>query len=264
VHKLNSFFIDHLRIKKKAGLKNSFLIIITIVSYVALFGTYASVSAQDNLPVIGVLGLANNGGLHTDTVDSICNRISDLIEKTQKFYVLKREFIPPVLHEQGMTINNTTCSQKEGLFAAGNLLSADQMIGGTISKKEGKLSIDLLRVNVLNRITLASQQISTKSSFKELIDLELPVIIEALLYDEKSINGPSTTALNSDIKGEMVPSENNQIIREKRKRRGPLWFIMSGILLAGGAAGAYIYHEKVGANPGTPDVPLSDLPVRTR
>lgn len=230
------------------------LICITIVE---------TISAQENLPVIGVLGLTNNGGISTLTVDSICNKISDLVEQTQRFYVLKREFISPVLQEQGMTINNLLCSQKEGLAAAGNLLSADQMIGGTILRKEGKLSINLLRINVLNRIQLSSQRIEASNILA--LENGLQKIIESLLNDSSSImiQKPLVLSPNTNVENKNELKEPS-VIQEKRKKKGPILILLSAILIAGGAAGAYVYHESMGPDQNIPDVPLSDLPSRIR
>jgi len=215
-----------------------FLILFTIACFVM------SSFAQEDKPVIGVLGLDNRGGLTDLTIDTICNKISDLMEQFQNFYVLKREFIPPVLEEQGFTISKGACSQKEILVAAGILLSADQMIGGTIQQDGDKLNIEFQRVKVQNRKVLGTQQISSSSSRKELMEFELPVIIEALLYDMEESPSPVPTAAVDKTKtvAEDTKRSDAPVIRERR-RKFPLLITMLGIGLAG-AAGAYIYHEK--------------------
>ncbi len=252
-------------IRKKGQEKRTLSAVIGGFMTVILLCICKVVDAQENLPVIGVLGLTNGGEISPVTVDSICNKISDLIEQTQKYYVLKREFIPPVLQEQGMTITNTLCSQKEGLAAAGNLLSADQMVGGTISRRDGKFTLDLIRINVLNRNLLSSQQITVDSL---LIGRKLPGIVDVLIRDDRNVNSPGSTAISGNTGADLKKTDDKKdlVIKEKKRGKGPLLVILSGIILAGGAAaGAYVYHERNGGGDlNTPDVPLTDLPVRSR
>lgn len=65
------------------------------------FGIFSALIAQENKPVIGVLGLDNGGGVGKATIDTICNRISTLVDNSSKYLVLQRDFIPVVLEEMG-------------------------------------------------------------------------------------------------------------------------------------------------------------------
>ena len=98
------------------------LLKLSLISVIVLFVSFPSLAQQD-LPVIGVLGLKNKGGVSQSTIDTICNRVSGIIEGSRKYYVLNREFIPMVLDDGGFTISENGYTQEGELSAAGKLLS---------------------------------------------------------------------------------------------------------------------------------------------
>lgn len=239
--------------------------------------------AQEDKPVIGVLGLDNGGGITGSVIDTVCNRISALIDKTQKYYVLQRDFIPPVLEEQGYIVTSGACSKAEGLSAAGTLLSADQMVGGKILKGESGITLTLQRIQVSNLSLLASRQITTVLPRQEFLDTELPKMVSALLEDSQEKNQPvasmkkqnrkkETVLLTADKTAVSIPADNpkekiNPVIVEKRKKRVPLLIIFSSVVASGAAAaGAYVYHKDHQSNSPviSTDLPLGELPERRR
>lgn len=235
-------------------------------------------AAQDDKPVIGVLGLENGGGITESVIDTICNRISYLVELTQNYYVLQRDFIPPVLQEQGFTITSGICSQVEGLALAGTFLSADQMIGGSISKGAAGITISIQRIQVHNRTLICYCQKNVLISKQEFLEMELPKMVNDILSDpqnkapvisESQLNGNHGLSNGKDDKIKFSTDTLKgvkPIIAEKRKNRAPIWIILSGVVVSGAAAGAYLYHEKNHPESPevTPDLPLGELPVRSR
>lgn len=212
---------------------------------------FSEILSQDTKPVIGVLGLDNSsGGISDNMTSAICDSISSLIEQSDNYLVLKREFIPPVLEAQGFNVSNIICSQKEGLAAAGTLLSADEIIGGSVSRENGTLSLSLQRIKIINRTQLAFEHISSSVSKDAFFSNILPRITRELLKNPE----PVVSKVEPDI---------NAQITEKPKRRFPIWTVLSGIAIAGAATGAYFYYENNDTDD-SPGVPLGELPVRER
>ena len=207
-----------------------------------------STFSQENKPVIGVLGLENQGGLTESVVDSICNRISELIDQSQKYLVFQREFIPPTLEAQGFKLSGMICSQKEGLAAAGNLLAADQIVGGTVKRENNVLTLEVQRITVIDRQLLCTEKIVSTGSKQDVLNVELPEMVTRLLTDTPVQN---------------IPIKKDVTIAKKRNKT-PLLVIL-GTLTAGGiAAGVYAIYESINKADSEPDVPLDELPQRKR
>lgn len=141
----------------------------------------SNVFTQDTKPVIAVLHLDNEGGVSETVIDTICNRISMLIEKTQRYYVFKREFISPVLEESRFTVLNGIYSLKEELAAAGTLLSVDEIIGGIIYRENSSINIILKRIDVHNQKQVSSVQFTSAVSKQEFMGIQLPILVERIL-----------------------------------------------------------------------------------
>lgn len=217
---------------------------ITLFILVTCVNSYS----QDDQPVIGVLGLENQGGLSDLVVDTICNRISELIDQTQKYLVLQREFIPPTLEAQGLMVSPMMCSQKEGLAAAGNLLSAQELIGGTIKREGGVFTLDVMRIKVVNRQLLSSQKIVSTGTKQDILNVELPKLVDKLLKDTPVDDAPVST---------------KTVVKEKKRSKAPL-AVLLGTLTAGGiAAGTFAVIEATKTDSRN-DVPLDGLPERVR
>jgi hypothetical protein len=226
-------------------------VLLKIFSFVFIF-SFSEILSQGTKPVIGVLGLDNSdGGVSEEMTGRMCDSISALIEQTDRYLVLKREFIPPVLEAQGFSISNTICSQREGLAAAGTLLSANEIIGGSVSRKNGTLSLSIQRIKIINIEQLAFEHISTSVSKEVFFSNILPRVVNELLKDVEPVTSPEP-----DIKPQ---------ITENSKRRFPIWTLLSGIAIAGAATGAYFYYEKNEPDKTIPSgVPLGELPARER
>ncbi|HEX2955742.1 MAG TPA: hypothetical protein VHO70_02855 [Chitinispirillaceae bacterium] len=230
--------------------------------------------AQENKPIIGVLGLDNGGGVGNWVIDSVCNRISMLIEKEpSKYLVLKREFIPIVLQEQGFTVSNEICFRIEGLAASGLLLSADEMIGGSIKKDTNGITVELIRIRVNDRIQLAAHKITTILSRQDFLDLELPGVVEALISNSKPDGlktgiKPSLVTQVSEDKVSVVTDTRSKHsnIKQHGKGKGIRLLTTSIILTGAAAAGAFYYlrshRDTPSEAPFDNDIPFGNLPTR--
>lgn len=236
------------------------------VLFVGVFS--APIVAQENKPVIGVLGLDNGGGVGEATIDTICNRISTLVDNSSKYLVLQRDFIPIVLEEMGFTITNGISSSIEGLAAAGLLLSADEMIGGSLVKNGDGITLELLRIRVSDRAQLAKQKITTALGRQEFIDLELPEVADNLISESQL-----TAQRETNLSGEKYGEENNSSVISdpkakqknqsgKRKRRA-IGFLTTGVIIGAAAAAGTIYYLGDRAEASSEEVPLGTLPQRT-
>ncbi len=219
--------------------------------------------AQENKPVIGVLGLENGGGIGEAAIDTLCNRISTQVENSSKYLVLQREFIPMVLQEQGFTVIDGICSSFEGLAAAGLLLSADEMIGGSIIKDSDGITLELLRIRVSDRAQLAKQTITTLLSRQDFLNLELPELVNTLIKESQLAaqekNHTSGEALAKNRKSGI--SDSNAREKSKRKRRA-IGFITTSVLTGAAAAAGAIYYFGDRTSATSDEVPLGNLPNR--
>lgn len=137
--------------------------------------------SQGTKPIIAVIHLDNDGGVSEPMIDTICDRITTLIEKTQRYYVFRREFITPVLEESRFTVLNGIYSLKEELAAAGALLSVDKVIGGIISRENGNLNLTLKLIDVHAQLQLSSVQFSRAVSKSEFMEIQLSNMVSELL-----------------------------------------------------------------------------------
>lgn len=228
---------------------------------------FAPIVAQENKPIIGVLGLNNRGGVGKATIDTICNRISTLVDNSSKYLVLQRDFIPMVLEEQGFTITSEICTSIEGLAAAGLLLSADEVIGGSVLKNDDGITLELIRIRVSDRAQLARQKITTALGRQEFIDLELPEVTDKLISESQL---PAQRETN--LSGETYAEENNSSVisdkkakqknqSSKRKRRA-ISFLTAGVVIGAAATTGAIYYLKDNGNTASEEVPLGTLPHR--
>lgn len=234
------------------------------VLFISVFS--APINAQENKPVIGVLSLNNGGGVGKATIDTICNRISTLVDNSSKYLVLQRDFIPIVLEEQGFTIANEICSSIEGLAAAGLLLSADEMIGGSVIKNGDGITLELLRIRVSDRAQLARQKITTFLSRQDFLNLELPEVVDNLISESQL-----TAQKETEHSEEMYTDENNNSVSitkqknqsSKRKRRA-IGFLTTGVVIGAAAATGAIYYFRGVSETETPseEVQFGTLPQR--
>lgn len=260
-----------------------------IVSFIIIFNAYS----QDIKPIIAVPGLDNKGGISEALIDTICTRISTIIETTKKYYVFQREFIPIVFKESGFTVTNGIYSITEKLVDEGVLLSVDEIIGGTISRKNGSLELILKRIDVNQKIQLSIQEHTTSITKKEFLEIQLPQLVTNLLLNGQNIENipaiPVSENPESNISDSTCNNKNTEkitnhaekieiisniekqdtkspVIREKHRKKAPILIVISGVVLAGAATGAYLYYDsKEHGNPNIPqDVPLDPLPDRTR
>lgn len=238
--------------------------IITVL-FIGVFS--APIVAQENKPVIGVLGLDNGGGVGEATIDTICNRISTLVDNSSKYLVLQRDFIPIVLEEMGFRITNGISSSIEGLAAAGLLLSADEMIGGSIVKNGDGITLELLRIRVSDRAQLAKQKITTVLGRQEFVDLELPGIVDNLISEsqlvvqEKSSTRYKTHVVENSASAISDSKSKQKNSKNKRKRRA-ISFLTTGVVIGAAAATGAIYYFKDNSSTATEEVPLGTLPHR--
>lgn len=246
---------------------------IIIILYITLI-TFS----QDSKPVIAVLGLDNNGGVSKTVIDTICNRISFLIEKDQNYYVFQREFIAPLLEESGFAIFDGIYSLREKLISAGTLLSADEIIAGSISRKNGYLSLIINRIDINRKYQLSIQKVSCTVSKRVFLEHELPKVVNSLFlnyHDIKYKDSNDNTVKNNDISNINIEgiqklnscaqeNRSTQLITKHKNRA--LWIIFSTIVLAGTAVSAYMYYDNnhLYKGPSSNNVPLDNLPIRIR
>jgi len=237
---------------------------ITVLS-ICVFSTH--IVAQENKPVIGVLGLDNGGGVGEATIDTLCNRISLLVEKSSKYLVLQRDFIPIVLQEQGFTITNEICSSIEGLAAAGLLLSADEVIGGSLIKNGDGITLELIRIRVSDKAQVARQKIATALGRQDFINFELPKIVDNILSEpvltaqgEKKLSS-ETHDYENNISGIYEPKEKKKNQSNKHKKRA-ISFLTAGLVVGAAAVTGVIYYLGDRTETLSEDVPLGTLPQR--
>lgn len=216
-----------------------------------LLFSFSDAVSSDMKPVICVIGLDNtSGGISDGFANTLCDSISNLIETSNRFYMYKREFITPVLKDHQFETSNMVWSQVDGLAAAGNLLSVDQVIGGSVSRDGKTLSLKLERISVVDKTILSSVYILSDATKKELFTTILPGKINELL-----INTTPTV-----VSTETVEETPQATIKSKGKF--PIWTCLTTLIVAGAAAGTYFALESDDKTP-KEDISLHPLPTRS-
>lgn len=226
-------------------------------------GLFSGLKAQEDKPIIGVVGLDNRGGIGEAAIDTLCNRISTLLENSSKYLVLQRDFVPIVLQEQGFMITSGICSSIDGLTAAGLLLSADEVIGGSIIKDGNGITLELMRIRVSDRTQLAKQKITSFLSRQDFLNFELPGVVGKLI-SEPQMPARREAKLSEDQRENesnfSVVSDSK--VKRKRKRRA-ISFITTGVVIGAAAAAGSIYYLGDRAEKTSDELPLGTLPQRT-
>lgn len=207
----------------------------------------AGTFSQTIKPVIGVVGLENQGGLTRTEVDSICNRITEIAAQIEKHELLERKYIVPTLEEQGFEVYSEFSSQKDALIAAGHLISANEIIGGTIKREKKVLTLELKHIDVMNSTVLTAEKFVFSDTRHVFFADELP----SLVYEVFDIQPVEETTENKEA-----------VIAGKKKSKTPFWVLVGSLVAIGTAGGVYAIID--GNEPDGPEVPLSDLPIRTR
>lgn len=119
-----------------------FFILLYVIS--ALFCASAQDSSKTN---IALLDLETRGGLSTDEVLSVSDRLRGELIGTGKFSVFERGQMDEILKEQGFQ-QSGACSEASCIVEVGQLLAVHKMVGGSIGKVGKAYSINLKVIDV--------------------------------------------------------------------------------------------------------------------
>jgi len=211
--------------------------------------------------VIAVSELVNCSGISKGDMDTITQRIRLSFAQSKDFIIIDKKLMTDILHAQNVS-SCPACSTMECLTGLGKLLTAKTMIGGSIGRKENKVTVHLLMIDaekkrIINRVS--REVTATKAA---LLNTYIPQTLAALL-SQPSQKGKQTIAESSP------PSSLPEDTKNNKKRRSimasPLsWVGISAVLISGGFL-AWSHHSDKGKTPGSTnsDISINDAPTRT-
>lgn len=109
--------------------------------------TYTLFAADSATVNIGVLDLEPRGGLTTEEVMSISDRLRGELINTGKYTVVERSQMDMILKEQGFQ-QTGVCSEASCIVEVGQLLAVHKMVGGSIGKVGNAYSVNLKIIDV--------------------------------------------------------------------------------------------------------------------
>lgn len=228
-----------------------------------LLSTSLSVSGNEK-DVLAILTLEAKG-VSQKGVSTIMAEIARHFSTDTSFIVLEDEIIQLMLKEQGFD-RSATCSNLQCYTGIGHLLTASNVIGGTVTFKADKtITLTLGFVDVAGS-EMICEETARVFSISALMQIELPRITKVMMekyHKGKNFAIPIAKRTDTNTKKRKSP-----LLR-------PLGWLATGALLAGGGALAYYkYIRPSDESTGSPstseqpviasDIPTGDVPVHGR
>jgi TolB-like protein len=207
-------------------MKTYIAIIITLLMFCSF---HLSLKAQDKKPLVAVLDLQVSGGILKSEALALSDRLRSELQGLKKFDLIERSQMDALLKEQEFSMSEFS---EDAAAKAGKLLSAEQVVVGTIGKVGRTYTVDVRLIDVTTgKVINSSQQ-----------DYEGPTegLVQVIRNVARTFAGltPLKIKLASNTK----------------------WYIISGAAIAGGGAAALMLMQKdkksgVTSFSGPPDLP---------
>ncbi len=178
-----------------------------------IFGSYErSLNAQEKKPLVAVLDLQVTGGILKSEALALSDRLRSELQSLKKFDLIERSQMDALLKEQEFSMSEFS---EDAAAKAGKLLSAEQVVVGTIGKVGRTYTVDVRLIDVTSgKVINSSQQ-----------DYDGPT--EGLVQVMRNV--ARTFAGLSPLKIKIASNTK--------------WYIMGGAVLAGGGA-AFLLMQK--------------------
>ncbi len=184
-----------------------------------LIGLYLAVAsvtpfcyAQEKKPFVAVLDLQVTGGVLKSEAQALSDRLRSEMQSLKKFDLIERNQMDALLKEQEFSMSEFS---EQAAAKAGKLLSAEQVVVGTIGKVGRTYTVDVRLIDVTSgKVINSSQQ-----------DYDGPTegLVQVMRNVARTFAGlpPLKIKIASNTK----------------------WYVMGGALLAGGGAAVWLMQK---------------------
>lgn len=184
-----------------------------LIAAIMGFTPERSLSAQDKKPLVAVLDLQVTGGILKSEALALSDRLRSEMQNLKKFDLIERSQMDALLKEQEFSMSEFS---EDAAAKAGKLLSAEQVVVGTIGKVGRTYTVDVRLIDVTSgKVVNSSQQ-----------DYDGPT--EGLVQVMRNV--ARTFAGLSPLKIKIASSTK--------------WYIIGGAAIAGGGAAAFMLMQK--------------------
>lgn len=168
--------------------------------------------SADRKPLIAVLDLQVTGGILRSEAQALSDRLRGEMQATKKFELIERAQMEALLKEQEFSLSDFS---EQTAAKAGKLLSAEQVVIGTIGKVGRTYTVDVRFIDVETGKVLNSSQQDYDGPTEGLTQVMRNVARTFAGLPPMKINIASNTK----------------------------WYIMSGAILAGGGAAIFLMQK---------------------
>ena len=189
--------------------------------------------------LIAVLDLESNTAISKNTIDTICNKIEELIAADKRYTDFDRKFLPFTLQSIGV---QTPCSTVSCLSGLGRQIGAKYVVGGTMRLNKKEITITLHRIDAEKGVVIGSVTKKMPADKTIILHKKIPDIVMNLMKK----NAPP-------------PAEKGK----KNFFTQPLVLIGGAAILAGAGVGIYYFLGPKTAAGGN-GLSLDDAPQHTR
>jgi hypothetical protein len=207
-----------------------------------LFITFLLIPCQAE-NVIGVGELEYGGEISKNDALFFSDIIRHEVSHNAKYILIDSKLMSDILYARKIS-SYPPCSNKKKLRTLGQLLTADIMIGGKISRKSNELNFTLLAVDVNRNVILDRVDSVIITTKKEFISNYLPAYCTKLLISIGYRDNESTQNTKSFFKS-------------------PYCYIGIPILFISGGV-TYTLMSKSSNKNNNGDISLDDAPIRSR
>lgn len=231
-----------------------------VLSLFSLFLNVFPLSAQNYL---AVMDLVSDGSVNKSALVALSDKISQSIPDNS-YSQFDRSIMPEILKQFSLDDSSFACYEPQCLIVIGNLIGANTLIGGFISRNNNETSLTLNLIDVASRSTLNSVTISSNSPRSQFLQTEIPGIVNKLLNKSQNLP-PPVSAMNNPVsspssKAGTERSEKN-LKSGKTRNAKPAVFSSIGGAVGLGIVGLVLYFKNSDDGKESP-ISMDDVPVR--
>lgn len=224
---------------------------------------------------LAVMDLVSDGSVSKSSLITISDKISQSVNES-KYSQFDRTVLPELLKQFNMDDSTIACYDPQCLILIGNLIGANAVIGGILSRNNDFVNIKLNLVDASNKITLNTVSIKSASPKTEFLETEIPELVNRLFSGPQNVQSTVTDNSKTEIPSFNSKPLSNKNVQEsqdasfpskKTGRRRPAVLGTIGGLVFSGIVGLAVYtglNNDSNSEGKTPPLSMDDAPKRVR
>jgi hypothetical protein len=215
------------------------------------------IMAQTDITV-GVSEMVRGKGLSERDAQLVSESVRSSIARSGRYIVIDSGLMLAILKAQNILVS-PPCSSVASLTNLGALLSVREMVGVSIDRKGNRVSVRLVRVDVVNQRvikSLSKEILATREAFLARV---LPEMTTELLMQDRPSHEMATSLANDSS----VAPGNRQGYSHRSIFLSPYtWIGVTAAAIAGGIF--YFSRFSGGTTSQDGEIPLNNEPIRNR